>query len=211
MAPDRPPRSNADQSRLARADGGPAEPSERAGTDDGDDGIDRRRLIMYVLAIAFAVPLIVEGLTLAGFVNSFLGGPAGTPTHDAGTATPTPELVEGSDLLADTDRTERVTTVTLRSASDGWTLTVTVQVENGGDLPYELRLSEVRTDGGRRIEGSATSGRVTPGESATVTAQWALPSGDRPDTVAVTAVEYDDGEQVLVDRTVRVGRVPVQG
>ena len=213
MAPDRPPRSNADQSRLARADGATAGGPDGAGPGpdaDEDDEIDRRRLIMYVLAIAFAVPLIVEGLTLAGFVNSFLGGPAGTPTAEAGTPTPTPELVEGSDLLSETDRTERVTTVTLRSASDGWTLTVTVQVENGGDLPYELRLGTVTTDGGRRIDGSASTGRITPGESATVTAQWALPSGDRPDRVAVTAVEFDDGEQVVVDRTVRVGRVPVQ-
>lgn len=213
MVSDRPgSRSNADQSRRSVTDGGSVEAGSGADSDgDEGDGIDHRRLIMWVLAIAFAVPLIVEGLTLAGFAGSFFGGPATTPTPDAGTATPAPELVEGADLFAETDRTERVSTVTLRSASDGWTLTVTVQVENTGDLPYELRLGAVRTHGGRRIDGSATTGRLTPGQSGTVSAQWSLPTGDRPDTVAVTAVEFDDGEQVVVDRTVRVGRVPVQG
>jgi hypothetical protein len=189
-----------------RTDGGPSVDEAE------DDEMDRRRLIMWVLAIAFAVPLVVEGLTFAGFMGSLFGGPGGTPTpSEAGTATPAADLVEGGDLLGETDRTERVSTVTLRSGDDGWTLTATVRVENTGDLPYELRLGAVTTDGGRRIEGSASTGRLNPGESATVSAQWRLPAGDRPSTLAVTAVEYDDGEQVIVDREARVGRVPVQG
>lgn len=196
--PDRPP---------LRTDGAGA-----GGGDGGDDEIDRRRLIMYVLAAAFAVPLVVEGLTVAGFIGSFLGGPVdvATPT-EAGTPTPTPEVVEGADLLAESDRPERVSTVMLRSTDEGWRLTVTVQVENTGDLPYELRLGAVTTDGGRTVEASATTGRVAPGQTGVVSAQWRLPSGDRPDTVAVTAVEFDDGERVVADRTVRVGRVPVRG
>jgi hypothetical protein len=177
---------------------------------DGDDDTDRRRLIMYVLIIAFAVPLIVEGVTFVGLVGSYVGGPAGTAAPTA-TPTPTAGVAEGEELLTDTDRSERVSTVTLRSGDDGWTLTVTVQVENTGDVPYELRLGAVTTDGGRRVAGSASSGRLVPGGSVTVSAQWDLPAGDRPSTLVVTAVEFDDGEQVLVDREVRVGRVPVQG
>jgi hypothetical protein len=174
-----------------------------------DEDADRRRLIMWVLVIAFAVPLIVEGLTLVGLVGSYFG-PAGTAAPSA-TPTPVAGVAEGQELLPDTDRTERVSTVTLQSGGEGWTLTVTAQVDNTGDRPYELRLGAVTTDGGRRIEGSTSTGRITPGESATVTAQWGLPAGDRPRMLEVTAVEFDDGEQTLVDRDVRVGRVPVQG
>jgi len=193
-----------------RTDGGTDDGEGDNGTADEDEEMNRRRLIMYVLAIAFVVPLVVEGITFIGLVASYVGGPGGTAAPSA-TPTPAAAVVEGGDLLDDTDRTERVSTVTLRSGSDGWTLTVTVQVENTGDLPYELRLGAVTTDGGRRIAGSTSSGRLNPGGSATVSAQWDLPAGDRPSTLAVTAVEFDDGEQILVDREVRVGSVPVQG
>jgi len=205
--------ANADRSDARPpliTDGGtPAGEDDGAATDEESD--DRRRLIMWVLIIAFAVPLVVEGLTLVGLVGSYFG-PGGTPAAGPSpTPTPVAGVSEGQELLPDTDRVERVSTVTLRSDSDGWTLTATVGVENTGDLPYELRLGAVTTDGGRHIEGSATTGRINPGESATVSAQWDLPAGDRPSTLAVTAVEFDGGEQVLVDREVRVGRVPVQG
>jgi len=195
--------------RRLVADGGTGAGDDGGAGSDDESNERRRRLIMWVLVIAFIVPLVVEGLTLVGLVGSYFG-PTGTPAPSA-TPTPVAGVAEGQELLPETDRSERVSTVMLRSASDGWTLTVTVQVDNSGDLPYELRLGGVTTDGGRRIDGSAATGRITPGETATVTAQWSLPSGDRPDTVAVTAIEYDDGEQVVVDREVRVGRVPVQG
>ncbi|MEF8851780.1 MAG: hypothetical protein V5A44_01015 [Haloarculaceae archaeon] len=203
MAGDRPGPRSVD----ATGDGGTD--ADADGEGDDDDAARRRRLIKYVLIIAFAVPLVVEGATLVGLVGSYVGDDATA----APTPTPTPDeaITEGSQLLSETERDERVTTTSLRSSGDGWTLVVSVRVENTGDLPYELRLGSVTTSGGRTVEGSATTGRVVPGESATVSAQWSLPAGDRPDTVAVTAVEYDDGERVLVDREVRVGRVPVEG
>lgn len=184
-------------------DAGPGPPR------DDDDDVDRRRLIKYVLVIAFAVPLVVEGVTLVGLVGSYVGEDAtATPSS---TATPAEAITEGSQLLPETGRDERVTTVGLQSSGDGWTLTLSVRVENSGDLAYELRLGAVTTDGDRRAEGSATTGRIAPGGTGTVSTQWTLPEGDRPDTVAVTAVEFDDGDRVVVDRGVRVGRVPVEG
>jgi hypothetical protein len=213
---DRPASRSPPETSDDTADGSPTRTAlvTDGGTDRTEgssaaDDDDRRRLIMWVLVIAFAVPLIVEGLTLVGLVGSYFG-PAGTAAPST-TPTPVVGVADGEELLPDTDRVERVSTVTLQSGGEGWTLTVTAQVDNTGDLPYELRLGAVTTDGGRRIEGSASTGRLNPGESATLTAQWNLPAGDRPDTVAVTAVEFDDGEQTLVDRDVRVGRVPVQG
>ncbi len=185
-------------------DAGPGPPR-----DDGDDDVDRRRLIKYVLVIAFAVPLVVEGVTLVGLVGSYVGDDAtATPSS---TATPAEAITEGSQLLPETERDERVTTVGLQSSGDGWTLTLSVRVENSGDLAYELRLGAVTTDGDRQAEGSATTGPIAPGGTATVSTQWTLPEGDRPDTIAVTAVEFDDGDRVVVDRGVRVGRVPVEG
>ena len=178
------------------------------GADSTADETDRRRLIMYVLAVAFAVPLVVEGATFVGLVGSYVGdgGAAAAST----TPKPAAGLAEGEELLDETDRTERVTTLALRSSEAAWMLTLSVRVENGGDLPCELRLGAVTTQSGQRVAGSATTGRVESGTTATVSAQWSLPEGERPRTVAVTAVEFEDGERVLVEREVSTGHVPVQ-
>lgn len=174
--------------------------------------MERRQLIKYVIVVAILVPLVIEGMTLIGLVGQYVGnGDAATPTSTAdGTAVE--GIREGDDLLAETARAETVSTMTLQSGSDAWTFTLSVQVRNDADTAYELRLGAVTTGAGKTVEGSATTGRIEANATGVVSAQWTVPSGERPERLAVTAVEFEDGsETVVVDRDVRLGPVPVQG
>lgn len=174
--------------------------------------MDRRQLIKYVIVVAILVPLVIEGMTLVGLVGQYLGGNGDQATPDpTADGTAVEGVREGDDLLAETARAETVSTMTLQSGSDAWTFTLSVQVRNDADTAYELRLGAVTTGAGKTVAGSATTGRVEPNGTAVVSAQWTVPSGERPERLAVTALEYDGGETVVVDREVGLGPVPVQG
>ncbi|MFB6151931.1 MAG: hypothetical protein ABEJ40_09015 [Haloarculaceae archaeon] len=182
-----------------------------SGFESDEEAARRRRLIKYVIVVAILVPVVVEGLTFAGLIGSYFGGGDGGTTP-ASTATPAGGVSVGDELLAETDAAERVTAAAVRIRDDGWSFVFTVEVENTGDDPYELRLGAVATDAGRRVEGTATTGRVEPNATETVTGRWSIPSGSQPTRVAVTAVEYgSNGTTTLVDREVPIGTVPVQG
>jgi hypothetical protein len=177
--------------------------------------LDRRRVVMILIILAIAVPLLVEGYTLAKLVGSHLAGddtPTETPTVVTATSTDKAGVGAGDELLAETDRPETVTTASLSAGEESWTLTITVTAENTGNVPYELRLGDVTTDEGDTVSGSATTGSIPSGQQATATAQWQLPSGQHPATLAVTALEYRDGGSViLVDREVQLASLSVDG
>lgn len=180
--------------------------------------MDRRRVVVALIVLAVAVPLLVEGFTLVGLVMDAVGGEDGTPTGTAadtsgGTSTgsATTGAAPGDELLPETARNETLSTATLR-AGDRWTLTITVVVTNTGDTPYELRLGSVGFDERSPVSGSATTGRIEPGETATVSAQWSLPSGASPDRLVVAAFEYgENGARTVVDRDVDLADIPVRG
>lgn len=177
--------------------------------------MDQRRLVTVLIAVAVLSVVVVEGYTFLGLVGNHLGGGA-TPTDTAtadGTvsATSVGGVTQGEELLPETDRVETVSTATL-SGGDRWTLTVTVSVDNTGTTPYELALGNVTLTGGTTVAGSATTGSIPPGESGLVSAQWTLPQGSTPAALGVTALEHrDGGTRVVVERTVPLGDVPVQG
>jgi len=172
--------------------------------------MEDKQIIKVLIVVAAVLILVIEGMTFFGLIGSILGD-GGGDGGNTDTATPVDRVGSGEELLSETDRAETLTTLSLQSG-DRWTLTVTVTVENTGDTPYELRLGTLRTTDGDAYETSATTGAIAPNETGTVTAQWSLPSGAAPDTVAVTAVENPTGaSRVVVDRQVALGRVPVQG
>jgi hypothetical protein len=174
--------------------------------------MNQRRLVMWLFAFAILLIVVIEAMTFAGLIGGLVGGDGGDGTATAG-PTPVDGVGTGEELLPATDRTETLTTATL-SSGDRWTLTLTVAVENTGDTPYEIRLGAVTTVGGASYDprSDATTGTVAPGESATVTAQWRVPSGSTPNFVAVTAVEGSSGATTTVfDDDVAIARVPVQG
>lgn len=172
-----------------------------------EEGIDRRRLVRILIVLAIGVPILIEATTFFGLVSHSFGDDGG----DAGTPTPMPDAVGvGDDLLADTDQEERITTASVGQGDGDWQFVFTVQVENAGEDPYELAIGTVQTTAGTAVEGAATTGRMQPGETTTVTGSWHLPEGERPRSVAVTATTYSSAGQNQTTETVRLEPVPVQ-
>lgn len=174
--------------------------------------MERRTLIRLLVGFGIGIPVLIEGATFLGLLEArLLGG-----DEDEGTATPSPtpgrRVGVGDELLPETPQTETLTTATLRAAGGRWPLTLSVSVENGTDHASELRLGAVTLDGGRTVDGSATTGRLAPGEAGVATGRWELPSGSTPQAVAATAIQYADGEAAsTTERTIRLERIPVEG
>lgn len=180
--------------------------SEAGGDDERPGGISRRTLIRLLVGLGIGIPLLVEALTLLGLVGSQLGD---GPTTETETPTPAGRRVGvGDELLPETAPTETVSEAAI--ASQDWTLTIAVEVENGSEQIYDVRLGTVTTADGERIEGGGGSPPLQPGESATVIGTWDLPEASRPVAVDVVAVSRN-GTVTTVDETVRLGKIPVRG
>jgi hypothetical protein len=165
----------------------------------------RRTLIRLLVGLGIGIPLLIEGATFVGLIEAqFFGNGDGDPTTPTGTP-PAEGIAVDDELLPETAAEDTLSTASLAAGADGRTLTLTVLVENTGDAPYELRLGAVRTRGGTRVGGSATTGTIAPGDSGTVTEQWDLPDGSMPGFVTVTAVVGDE----RVERTVPLATIPV--
>ena len=184
-------------------------------TVDGDDGdVTRRWLIRALVGLGFGIPLAIEGATLIGLVESWLSGDGGDGDATAATQTTSsePATAVGDDLLPATDRAETLAEATVYARDDGWRFDLTVDIENTGDRPYELRLGTVATQGGDRVDGGASTGRLAAGESASLSASYDLPDGETPATMSVVGVEYvEGGGERLMQETVRFGNIPVRG
>jgi hypothetical protein len=158
----------------------------------GDDGHGRRRLLRIVVALAFGVPLVVEGATLLGFLReAFGGGDGGSDGGGAGASTATPPadgVGVDEELFPSTTPNERMRAAVVESTDDGRRFVTTVQVDNAAEDPYELTLTGLTTDTDTRLDAAASTGRVAPGESAVVTGEWSLPDGEHPRRLHATGV-----------------------
>lgn len=169
--------------------------------------MDRRRLIKLVIIATFGVLILVEGYTLLSLVGVHLGGETSTAGHgtDIGGATDTPveRVGPGDELLPDTDRRETVQTLAIAGSDGNRTLTMAITVENAGESGYELEVGPLTTVDGTTVSGSAATGQIESGETATLSVEWSIPAGSTPDTVAVTAFQHgSDSTQILVSREV---------
>ncbi|SEW19159.1 hypothetical protein [Halobacterium jilantaiense] len=180
---------------------------------DDDSDVTRRWLIRAVVGLGLGIPVVVEGATLVGLVESWLFGDGEGDDAAASTTTASePATVVGDDLLPTTDRAETLADATVYARDDGWRFELAVDVENSGDRPYELRLGTVTTQDGARVDGDAATDRLAVGESATLSASYDLPDGETPATMAVVGVEYvDGGGERFFQQTVRFGNIPVRG
>jgi uncharacterized protein affecting Mg2+/Co2+ transport len=181
---------------------------------DDDDGISRKTLVRILVVLGIGIPLLVEGITFAGLLSSQLlgdgGGDAGTPT-----ATPTERMErvgEGDELLAATPQADTVTSATLTAESNSWVFTLSVRVNNTSNHAYQLQLQSVTTTGGRQIDEVSTV-TVLAGEQGTVTGQWRLPPGERPESITVLAIQQgtENRTATTTQEEVPLGNVPVQG
>ncbi|MDS0260630.1 hypothetical protein NDI56_14585 [Haloarcula sp. S1CR25-12] len=163
-------------------------------------------MVRVILVLAIAVPIAIEVVTFGGLVGHYFGGDdADTATP---VATPTPETAGatvGDEILPETAATERLDAATL-SEDDGETrLVLTVTVTDPPD-GYVLRLGAVTTRAGRTVEDAgATTGTLDAGENGLATGTWGLPSGDRPDAVAVTVTSAPNGTPTTREYTVDLG------
>jgi hypothetical protein len=189
------------------SDSPPDEPTEPAAA---DDEVDRRRLIRWIAALAFGVPIVVELLTFGGLLEAelFPGGENETEPTDSATASDRPDAVGvGDELLTETAATETITISEVRQDDSGRTYVFSVEVENDTDAAMELRTGRVRLREGGTVDGVSSTGRIEPGESGMVTAAWGIPNDAMPGAVEVMATS---GEETIVDRFVAVERPPIQ-
>jgi hypothetical protein len=210
-----------DESDDAATDEAPSDDAatdERAAPPDRGGGLSKRTLIRLLVGFGIGLPILIEALTFLGLLQQQFGGDGGdgaaTPT-DSATETETPAGVRvGDDLLPETDRSERLVTAVLReSGGDTWPLSLTVEVTNDGDTDYEFQLLAVGLADGRTVSGRTSTDRLVPGESRTVTGEWALPAGSTPQWVEAVALIYPDGEESVetVERRVDLAKIPVRG
>jgi len=172
--------------------------------DDGD--LPEVSMVRVLLVLAIGIPIAIEVVTFGGLVGHYVGG------GDAAT-TPTPEAVgatAGEEILSGTAPTERVVSASVTPGEDSWQFALTVEVTAVGSA-YELGVGDATTLTGDTVDGSgATTGVIPAGETGTVTGTWSLPTGQRPDTVTVTAVTTPaNGTASASEHTVDIGAVPV--
>jgi len=141
---------------------------------------DRRRLLKWLIGLAIAIPVALEGATFLGLLGGEFGGDDG--------------LAVGDDLLPATDRTE---TVQELAVADG-RFELTVEVTNTGDSPYGLTVSAVQLSTGESLATPASVGPIDVGASATLANAWDLPAGTEPTALEVVAREYVDDEARIV-------------
>ncbi|MFB6218235.1 MAG: hypothetical protein ABEH77_03490 [Halobacteriaceae archaeon] len=189
--------------------GGPDGTAGPDGPPGDGDGVSRRWLVRLLVGLGIGIPVLVEGATFARLVGNWLFG--GEDREGTATATTTTRrgVGVGDELLPDTAPTERVTSATVAAGEEAWRFVLSVEVENDGGVPYELRLGAVTTADGETVAGEATTGRVPPGESAFVTGAWELPPGATPASVAVVAATYG-AETERREREVPLARIPVE-
>lgn len=178
-----------------------------------DEAVRRRWILRALVGLGIGLPILIEARTFIGLIRVHLlgaepddGGTTSTPTQ-----TPEPSVGVGDELLEGSEPTETVQEVRLRVLESGWRFELTVAVENTTDVPYELRLGDVRTRGGESVDGGASTGQIPAGESAVVEETWPLPAESRPETLQVTALSYNDDGVDLTEETVTLGRVPLEG
>lgn len=147
------------------------------------------------------MPILIEAVSLAGLVSHSLGGGGATPDST--------EAVEGvgvgDELLTATGPSETVSD----AYEDRWQFVLTVSIGNVTGDPYRLSFGTVTTGSGERVETTATTGWIDPGEEGTGTATWSLPPGERPDSLTV-AVSRDRDEPAGTEYEVDLGAVSVR-
>lgn len=191
---------------------GDADPGDGRSAAPETGGWDRRTLVRVLIGLAFGIPILVELLTFLGLIDARLFGGDGDdgeePTTTATTTTPERRVGVGDELLPETVPTE--TLVDAYVVAGEWTVVLQVEVENTGDVPYEFNLTGVGTEAGSRVAMNASTDRIDPGGTASVTGRAAIPQGEKPASVRVVAVTFGEEGPRSVARDVALSRVPLR-
>jgi hypothetical protein len=201
-----------DPTATATATEADADANANADADaDADEERRRRWVIRLLVGLGIGIPVLVEGATFASLVGERLFGGGEDASAPVFTQTPTADRIGiGDELLPSTAPTDTLVDAAI-TTNGGWTLELTVEVDNATDTGYGLRLGPVYTDDGTSIEGGTSTGRIPPGGSRTVTGTWDLPSSDTPDALELTALTLpENGTTTAVTERVPLAKVPVR-
>jgi hypothetical protein len=178
-------------------------------TPEEEEEMNRRRLIKWVVVIAFSIPVVIELLTFGELFRKYFGGEEETETEtQTESETEADDAVgEGEELVPETEPSEIIERSVVQGATDR-TYLLRVAVENTTDDTVELELGTLTVYDGQTVAGRSSTGTIQPGESGEVTGAWELPNGEMPETVAVR--EYS-GDTEIAARAVSLKRPPIEG
>jgi len=171
-----------------------------------DDGAYEKWLVRILLTLAFGLAFGIEGMTL---VRSFIIDTE-DDTETTQTADQRPVLQEGAVLAPSIAPGVRVRRLRVRAADQGWTFTLAARPDSARDRPVTLSFDRLTSTNGTPFT-SAPSHTWAPSDTASFTAAWTLPVGQRPDALTMTAsAPVGPDSTASVTRTFETGHVPVR-
>jgi hypothetical protein len=178
-------------------------PSTSSASAPNGSGPYEKWLVRILLALAFGLAFGIEGMTL---VRSFL---IDTEPSTEQAADAPPVLSAGDALVPAVDSTLRARRLQLRATREAWTFVVTARPDTARSRPVTLTFDRLTLSNGS-ARTTAPSRTWPPGDTASFTASWSLPVGQRPDALTVTVRPALADSSAAATRTVDVGHVPVR-
>ncbi|WP_336339325.1 hypothetical protein [Haloarcula brevis] len=174
------------------------------------DGPEQKTLLRILIIVGIGLPILIEVVTFGSLLGHHLvGDPGGEVVPETPTAEPAGAGV-GDPILESSAVSARIESASVVTADEGWRFTLAVNATNSGTEPAAVRLDSVTARNGETVDGTASTGQLSVGQTETVTRSWLLPPGERPDTVSITVLEYpDDGETQSTQYDVTLGDIPV--
>jgi hypothetical protein len=183
----------------------PASP-EASGPAD-ESGPYETWLVRILLTLAFGLAFGIEGMTL---IRSFVVDTENDGAEATQTTERRPPLQEGTILAPSVAPGVRVRTLRVRAADQDWTFTLVVRPDSARDRPVTLSFDRLTSTNGTPFT-SAPNRTWAPTDTASFAASWALPVGQRPETLTVTASTAAGPDSTRsVTRTFEMGHVPVR-
>lgn len=162
-------------------------------------------LVRILLTLAFGLAFGIEGMTL---IRSFLLDDA--PDETVQRADRRPVLREGEPLVPSLAPDVRVRRLRVRATDQEWTFAVVARPDTARDRPVTLSFDRLTASDGSVLT-TAPRHTWTPPDTASFTAAWTLPVGQRPDALTVTAtIPAGPDSTTVATRTMDVGHVPVR-
>ncbi|MFO8099752.1 MAG: hypothetical protein R6T83_09065 [Salinibacter sp.] len=162
-------------------------------------------MVRILLALAFGLAFGIEGMTL---IRSFLVDQEEDSTEQTTDARPV--LREGDVLAPALSPSVRVQRIRVRAHNDEWTFALTARPDSIGDRSYTVTFDRIALEDGTELT-SAPNHTWAPADTAAFTASWALPVGQRPASVTITASSQPTADSTATTtRTVDLGHVPVR-
>ena len=176
-----------------------------SGASSAEDGTTEKWMVRILLALAFGLAFGIEGMTL---IRSFLVDQEEDSTEQ--TADTRSVLREGDVLVPALAPSVRVHRLRVRAYRDEWTFALTARPDSLADRSYTVTFDRLALDGGTELT-SAPSHTWPPADTASFTASWTLPVGQRPASVTITASSPLTADSTATTtRTVDLGHVPVR-